>query len=152
MKIKRVQSTLLLAAVFMMVFGAEAIAQRGRGMPRRGGDQQVCGNIPNLTEEQRTQIQSLRTAHLQEMQSYRDNVDVNRAQYRQLMNSGADMSAINANIDERTTIRGQMARKQAAHRMAIREILTEEQRVWFDSAPRGGIGFNNQRPAAGRRR
>ena len=125
-----------MAFTLLMATGVDSIAQRGRGMPRMGGMQQVCVNIPGLTEEQSSQIMELRTAHLAEMQSYRDQIDINRAQYRSLLRS-QDMSAIEANIDERTSIRNQMARKQAQQHQAIRGLLTEEQRVWFDAAPRG---------------
>ncbi len=139
-----------MAVVLLMVTGADSLAQRGLGMDRRGGLQQVCPNIPNLTEDQSSQILDLRTSHLSEMQSYRDQIDVNRARYRVLMRADpADMGAINSNIDERANIRSQMQKKQAQHHQAIRNLLTEEQKVWFDSAPRGGAGFG-RRESAGR--
>jgi len=147
MESRGIKGVLLLALTLLMVTGMDAIAQRGRGMGRMGGLEQVCPNIPNLTEEQSRQIMDLRTAHLKEMQAYRDQIDVNRTRYRALMRGDrADMAAINANIDERTSIRNRMEKKQAEHHQAIRSVLTEEQRVWFDAAPRGGAG-----PGAGMR-
>ncbi len=143
----------LLAAVLLLASGIDAIAQRGRGMAPRGGAGmgQVCFNIPNLTEDQLQQITELRTRHLGEMQDYRDQIDVNRIRYRSLIREGADMGAINSNIEERASIRTQMERKQAEHHQSIRNILTEEQRAWFDAAPRGGVGFRQAGPGAGRR-
>ena len=147
MESRGIKGVLLLALTLLMVTGMDAIAQRGRGMGRMGGLEQVCPNIPNLTEEQSRQIMDLRTAHLREMQAYRDQIDVNRTQYRALMRGDrADMAAINANIDERTSIRSRMEKKQAEHHQAIRSVLTEEQRVWFDAAPRGGPGFRQAGP------
>lgn len=141
MKLWNIKSIVLLAATLLMVTGLDALAQRGRGMDRRGGMEQVCPNIPDLTEEQGQEITELRTAHLKEMQSYRDQIDINRAEYRALMRGDrSDMAAINANIDERAEIRSQMEKKHASHHQAIRSLLTEEQRVWFDAAPRGAIG------------
>jgi len=149
----------MLAILMLMATGTDAFSQRGQGMDRMGGMEQVCPNIPNLTEEQSQQITQLRTAHLKEMQSHRDQIDVNRAQYRALMRGDrADMNAINGNIDERTAIRNEMEKKQAAHHQAIRSLLTEEQRVWFDSAPRGfsragarpGQGMRQAAPYGGR--
>ena len=145
-----IKKVLLLVLTMLMVTGIDAIAQRGRGMERMGGMEQVCPNIPNLTEEQRSQIMELRTAHLREMQTFRDQIDVNRAQYRALMRGDrTDMAAINANIDERTGIRNQMEKKRAEHHQTVRSLLTEEQRVWFDAAPRGGPGFRQVGPAGG---
>jgi len=129
----------LLAVAFLMAGAMDVYGQRGRGMVRMGGMEQVCPNIPNLTEEQSKQIMSLRTSHLAEMQGYRDQIDINRAQYRALMRGDrADMAAINANIDERNSIRTRMEKRQAAHLQDIRSILTDEQRVWFDVVPRAG--------------
>ncbi len=168
MKSIRFKTVILLAGVLLMATLPDAIAQRGRGMDRMGGMEQVCPNIPNLTEEQSRQIMDLRTAHLREMQSYRDQIDINRVQYRALMRGDrADMAAINANIDERTNIRSQMEKQQAAHQQALRGLLTQEQRVWFDAmpgpgagrgagmrqaAPYGGRGFVGPRGARGFRR
>lgn len=145
MRTKGIKTGLFLAITLLIVTGMDAVAQRGRGMDRRGGMEQVCPGIPNLTEDQRSQIMELRTGHLSEMQSYRDQIDVNRAQYRALMRGGnTDMAAINANIDERASIRSQMQKKQASHRQSIRSLLDEDQRVWFDSAPGGGAGIGWQ--------
>lgn len=141
MKRLNIKTIALLAVTLLMATGLDAVAQRGRGMDRRGGMEQVCPNIPDLTEEQRQDLMELRTGHLKEMQSFRDQIDINRAEYRALMRGDrTDMAAINANIDERGEIRSQMEKKQAGHHQAIRNLLTEEQRVWFDAAPRGGFG------------
>jgi Spy/CpxP family protein refolding chaperone len=146
MKMWNIKMFMLLSAL-LMVTGFDAVAQRGQGLERRGGMQQVCPNIPGLTEEQSSEIMKLRTQHLVEMQSYRDMIDINRAQYRALMRAGAaDMAAINSNIEERSGIRSQMEKKQAAHHQAIRSLLTEEQVIWFDAAPRGGPGMGQARP------
>lgn len=149
MNTRVIKTGLVLAITLLMVTGLDALAQRGRGLNRMGGLEQVCPNIPNLTEEQSQQITELRTAHLKEMQTYRDQIDVNRIQYRALMRGDrADMGAIDANIDERSSIRSQMEKQQAEHQQAIRSILTEEQRVWFDAASGGVMRGAGMRQAA----
>lgn len=155
MQTRGIKTTLLLAVMLLLVTGVDSLAQRGWGMDRRGGFEQVCPNIPNLTEEQRSQIMDLRTDHLSEMQSYRDQIDVNRAEYRALMRGDrTDLDAINSNIDERANIRSEMEKKQATHHQAIRDLLTEEQRTWFDAAPRAaagpGAGMRQAAPFGGR--
>ena len=153
MKRWNTKTFMLMAAVILMASGIDAVAQRGRGMAPRGGagTGQVCFNIPNLTEDQLQQITRLRTGHVGEMQQFRDQIDINRIQYRSLLREGADMSAINSNIEERASIRTQMEKKQAEHFQSMRSILNEEQRAWFDAAPRGGVGMRQAGPGAGRR-
>lgn len=158
----------LFAVTLMVATGADALAQRGRGMPRRGGMEQIHSNIPDLTEEQREEITTLRTAHLKEMQTFRDQIDINRIEYRAMMRQeNPDMSEINASIEERSDLRSSMEKAQAAHLQEVRALLTEEQRVWFDSArgtagpgmrqgvpggrgARGGAGIMRNQPPFGR--
>jgi len=131
----KMKSILLLAALFM---GFQLLqAQPGRGKMDRGprmGYNQDCSIIPDLTEAQKEQIQKLRTAHLKVMQDFRNQVGENRARYRTLMTAAkADQKAIDANIDEYTKLRNQMMKKQAAHRQQIRNLLTDDQKVFFDN-------------------
>jgi Spy/CpxP family protein refolding chaperone len=144
------KSIMILAAALLLATGIDAMAQRGRGMGRMGGMQQVCPNIPGLTEEQRGQIMQLRTRHLGEMQAYRDQIDISRVQYRALMRSGGDnTAAINSKIDELSAIRNAMEKKRAGHHQEIRSLLNDDQRVWFDSAPGrfgGGAGLGPAGP------
>jgi Spy/CpxP family protein refolding chaperone len=143
-----IKTIVLLSVTLLMATGIDALAQRGRGFDRGRGAGQACLNIPGLTDDQRDQMSELRTAHLREMQTFRGQIDINRAQYRALINEeNASMTAINANIDERSALRNQMEKKQAEHHQAVRRLLTEEQRVYFDAFPRGArMGMVQQRP------
>jgi Spy/CpxP family protein refolding chaperone len=152
------KTIILLSVALLMATGFDALAQRGRGMARqgvinRGGETGwVCPGIPNLTEEQSEQLTELRTAHLREMQTLRNQIDINRAQYRALISADdANMSAVNANIDERTAIRNQMEKLQASHHQSVRQLLTEEQRVYFDSSRRMGTRQAMVNPVPGGR-
>lgn len=133
MKINIKRLTIILAAL-LIVSGMDAFAQRGRRMISRDYQGVVCPYIPDLTEEQQSRITELRTAHLKEMQEFRNKIDENRVQYRSLVTGDpANRSAINEKIDEFTVLKNQMMKKQANHRQEVRNILTEEQRVYFDS-------------------
>jgi Spy/CpxP family protein refolding chaperone len=145
-----IKTIVLLSVTLLMATGIDALAQRGRGFDRGRGAGQACMTIPGLTDDQRAQLSEMRTAHLREMQTFRGQIDINRAQYRALISEeNASISAINANIDERTALRNQMEKKQAGHHQAIRSLLTEEQRVYFDAFPRGArMGMGQQRPGA----
>ncbi len=158
MKNLNINTIILLSVTLLMATGFDALAQRGRGMARQGNMNRssemgwVCPAIPDLTEEQNEQISELRTAHLKEMQTLRNQIDINRANYRALMRTeNADMSAVNANIDERTGIRNQMEKSQASHHQDVRNLLTEEQRVWFDSSNRMGSRQAMNNPVPGGR-
>lgn len=92
-----------------------------------------CSNLPGLTGDQEAKIKQLQTQHLKDMQAYRNQLNENRARYQTLMTAPQpDMKAINANIEERAKIRTEMEKNQAAHVQAIRQVLTDEQRVYFD--------------------
>lgn len=144
-------SVFLLVITLLVATGADALAQRGRGMDRRGGMGQIHSNIPDLTEDQSEQITTLRTAHLKEMQTFRDQIAINRIEYRAMMREdNANMADINANIEARSEIRTGMEKAQAAHLQEVRALLTEEQRVWFDSA-RGTAGSGMRQGVPGGR-
>ncbi len=133
MKMNFKKLTIILAAL-LIVTGMDAFAQRGRRMISRDYQGVVCPYIPDLTEEQQSRITELRTSHLKEMQEFRNKVDENRVQYRSLVTGDpANRNAINDKIDEFTELKNQMLKKQTNHRQEIRNLLTEEQRVYFDS-------------------
>jgi Spy/CpxP family protein refolding chaperone len=129
------KTTLFLAAVLFL--GQVLQAQPGRARMDRGqgmGNYQECQMTPELSDAQKEEIQKLRTAHLKEMQNFRNQVGENRAAYRTLMSADkADQKAIDANIDAYTKVRNQMMKKQSAHRQQIRSLLTDDQKVFFDN-------------------
>ncbi len=155
MKSKRFIIASFFAAVFLMLPVNELFSQRGQNMGRMGGTGggQVCSTLPGITQEQRSQLNQLRTEHLREMQSFRDQIDTNRAKHRELMKcEDSDRSAIDALQNERNSIRQQMEQRFNEHNQNVRNILTEEQRAVFDSAERGGVGLGvNQPSGVGRR-
>jgi Spy/CpxP family protein refolding chaperone len=149
---------ILLSVALLMATGFDAFAQRGRGMARPGTPNRtgeigwVCPAIPDLTEEQSGQITTLRTAHLKEMQSFRDQIDMNRIEYRAMMRADdANMADISANIEERSALRSSMEKAQASHIQEIRSLLNEEQKVWFDSSRRMGSRQAMNNPVPGGR-
>ena len=97
--------------------------------------------IPDLTEEQEEQIQNLRTEHMKTVLPLRNQLAEIQARLHTLSTAeNADMNQINRTIDEMGEIRTRMMKEGAAHKQDIRKMLTDEQRVAFDSrpAPRGG--------------
>ena len=157
MKKWNIYTIFLLTVTLLMATGADALAQRGRGIARQGTLNRssemgwVCPAIPGLTEEQREEMATLRTAHLKEMQKFRDQIDINRIRYRSMMREdNANMADINGNIEERSEIRTNMEKAHAAHLQEVRALLTEEQRVWFNSARGAAVRGMRQGVPGGR--
>ncbi len=153
MKTQGMKKISILAIAFLMVLGTNAFAQRGRGYKnypdRANRSGMVCQRIPDLTEAQETKIEALRVNHLKEMNSYRNQMNELRARKQTLNTSDqANLDEINAVIDQMTGVHNKMMKVSAKHRQDVRSMLTDEQKVYFDSMPARGRGNNR---GAGRR-
>ena len=131
----------------LLLAGTGIIVQAQPGPGAGQGQGYGCKAIPGLTEDQQKQIDELRTAQLKQMTSFRNKIRENRAHYQTLMSEEkVDMNAVNKNIDEYTSLRNSMMKESAAHRQAIRNLLTDEQKVYFDNMRHGkgkGMGYGN---------
>lgn len=140
-------SAILLTGMFLLV-AANSMAQRNRNFKERGmgmfdrpGFTQQCQMIPDLTEEQQEQIKDLRVGQMKQMIQYRNNLTEKRASLRTLQTQdNPDMEAINNTIEEMGQIRTEMQKARAEHHQEIREILTDEQRAFFDAHMKGSRG------------
>ncbi len=152
-KIEYVMKTkIVLIATFMMItmISADAMAQRGRRAPdvrpqqtlrerpaerperMYQGDMTYCMMLPDLTEEQEEQIRSLRLAQIERSTKHRAEMAELRARKRNLM-TGVSDGDIDGLIDQMTTLRGERMKENVKHHQAVRELLTEEQRILYDS-------------------
>ncbi len=131
---------------FLFIFGmaAEAFSQRGmarrdaRPMERRA---EVCIGIDNLTSEQETKIRELRNARLEQRIEHRNQMDALRVKKRtEMTKAQPNMDEVNRIIDEISELRARHLKENAAHRQDIRQMLTEEQRLQFDSRHLGRRG------------
>ncbi len=134
----------------LLGLNSNLFAQRGYGYQAGNRTQQFnnqergnfCNAIPDLTEDQQKSLQDFRTAHLKEMQEGRNKLAEKRARLQTLRTSdNTDMSAINKTIDEMSAIRAEMQKERENHFQDVRSILTEEQRVHFDSRRGRGAGY-----------
>ncbi len=143
----------LLIVVSIVFFAISFNAQAQRGM--RGNAGQGACNIPGLTEEQQTQINELRTAQVSAATQHRAAMNELRAKKRSLsIAENPNMNEINSVIDQMESLRSAHLKSNAAHRQSVREILTPEQRVYFDSRHRNqgqGRGQGNIGRGDGRR-
>ncbi|MCT4639016.1 MAG: Spy/CpxP family protein refolding chaperone [Bacteroidales bacterium] len=140
MKAKKIITSMFL---IFLVTGMVSIANAQEMQKRRGNrmQKQECVEkgmrhmgILNLTDQQKEDIKKLRLEHIKDMTPLKNKLNENRAKHRTLMSADkVDMNAINKNIDEFTSIKNKMMKLKAKHKQSVRKLLTEEQRIMFDS-------------------
>jgi Spy/CpxP family protein refolding chaperone len=148
MKVIRIYLSLLLLFGFALMAFAQPGPGRGEGkrwMQDNDGPKGRYLNLPDLTDEQKEKISQFRTENMKVMLEKRNIVQEKMARLHTLQTAEkADMKAINSLIDEVSQIKADMAKQRAAHHQKIRSILSDEQRVIFDSRPQmghqGGFG------------
>ncbi len=165
-------SALLLTAVFV----SDVMAQRGRRAPdvrdrqrvdmraeqpperALRGTMEYCQLIPDLTEEQEEAIKALRLEQIERNTHHRNRMDELRVRKRNLM-TGTTEGDVEQVIDDLTELRNTQMKENLKHRNNVRELLTDDQRVIFDSKVmrrsegRGGMGRDRgHQPRSGRGR
>ena len=143
MKTQRVKKATILVLTALLLTTTNLYAQRGRnvaGQDKGMNQQGICQRIPDLTDEQVANIETLRVKHLKDMNVFRNNMNELRAKKHTLMSSdNSTMNEINSVIDQMTTLQNKMMKERAGHRQDVRNLLTDNQKVYFDSRPmRGG--------------
>lgn len=154
--------------VFIMLFSIDAFGQRGRRVPDVRPQQRAAqvGEdvvrqqrmltaeciIPELTEEQQSQIKALRIKQLEAATQHRNQMDELRAKKRTMMTQATpDQRDLERTIDQMTSLQNAQMKENIQHRQAIRNLLTEEQRVIFDSrtmrAQAGRSSMQGRHPA-----
>ncbi|MFC2096315.1 Spy/CpxP family protein refolding chaperone [Bacteroidota bacterium] len=126
----------------LMITGANTNAQQGKNYSDQGrglNRDHVCERIPDLTEEQQTKIKDLRLDQMKKMTDFRNQMNELQAKKQTLMTSdNSDMKEINSVIDQMTNVHNKMMKTSAQHHQDVRNLLTDEQKVIFDSMPRRG--------------
>lgn len=141
MKTQRIKTLSAFVIALLMITAPNLYAQKGRSYAKNKefNKNQVCERIPDLTEEQEAKIKELRVDHLKEMKPFRNQMNELRARKQTLMTTdNASLKEINSVIDQMTEVKNKMMKATAKHRQEIRNLLTDEQRIFFDSRPMRG--------------
>jgi Spy/CpxP family protein refolding chaperone len=142
MRTTNLKTVTLLVASLLIMGVSQTKAQRGQ-MKGNKGQGWVC-NIPDLTEVQQNKIDDLRVTHQKKMLNNRNQMMEKRARLNTLRTADkADMNVINKLVDEIGVLHTSMMKEKEAHHQAVRGLLTEKQRVFFDSQK--GRGFRDGR-------
>ena len=104
-KVKKVSTQMLLA---VLIFSASiASAQMENGPKNVNNNQQqafrgIENSIPDLTDKQKTEIKTLRVAHMKEVQQLKNKMDIKRAELKALQTQEKpDLNAINKKSKKR---------------------------------------------------
>lgn len=147
-------SLLLIMATFL---GSSLLAQTSTKTDDKASDTPICCNgkmwkdIPDLTTDQSKKIEDLQIAHLKEVNQIKAQVAEKRAHLRTLQTADkVDNAAINKTIDEITALQNDMMKKNENHRQAVRNVLTDKQRVIYDAKHCGKMHGNNANCCGGK--
>lgn len=143
-----------LTSVFLMtlMLGLTSIGFAQQNRPGQDRYQQADMNrsfrqIPDLTDGQKEQIQALRLENQEAMLPIRNELNEKQAQLRTLTTGdNVDVDAAIALIEEIGTLQTEQMKLHLQHRMAVRGLLTEEQRIVFDTHAARGGGAKGMRP------
>jgi len=143
---KKMNKYLIVLTVTSFLFGIIQITSAqsgyGKGLNKPGmqgrefGPQQAERHmwIPDMSEEQREQIKELRTAHLKDVQSMKSELKINKARMDALMiEDDPGLNDINKLIEESGAIQIELRKKSASHKLEIRKLLTDEQKLFLDN-------------------
>ena len=126
----------ILTVVFasLILLGASPIfAQRGQMNKSRQDSGFQC-NIPDLSADQQKKIEDMSIVHQKKMLQFRNQLQEKEAALNTSRTADkTDMAAINKIIDEIGTIKTQMMKEREAHNQQVRNLLTDKQKVIFDS-------------------
>ncbi|HPD95148.1 MAG TPA: Spy/CpxP family protein refolding chaperone [Tenuifilaceae bacterium] len=148
---KRIASIFTVAILLAsLTASAQTPAPRAKG--GNGLGQCMVGecNIPNLTDEQKQKIDDLRVKHIKEVTPIKNELNEKRAHLHTLETADKpNLNEINKTIDEISALRAEIMKKNAAHRLDVASLLTDEQRVFFNSRPMGKRGMRGNRMGRG---
>ena len=132
MKHIELKSLAIIAIFLFATMGA--FAQKGQGRMNQNSPRgERFMNIPDLTDSQKTQLKQMRTTHMKEAMPLRNLMKEKEAHLQTISTvDNVNMNEVNKLIEEIGAIKLDLAKKRAAHRQAIRKILTNDQRVFFD--------------------
>jgi Spy/CpxP family protein refolding chaperone len=111
------------AGVFFL---ALLMAATINAQPYRQGDRGLA--YLDLSEDQSEQITQLRTEHYNTMKPLRAKMAEMKAKERTLLSEeSVDLKAVEKAIDAQTDLLNQIRKLQIRHRLAVKEVLTDEQ-------------------------
>jgi len=148
---KKLFKVLALAAFVAMVVIAPLQAApdcQKKGDPEKKMDKEctmkaegcmMLKNIPNLSDEQKGKLEKLQAECQKMMVAAKADMEKQALEMKALMKDPVDVKKIEAKIDEIAMMKAGMQKKCLVHRLAVRALLTPEQKTKFDEMGCGGM-------------
>jgi len=108
----------------------------GMGMQGHGGGLAAIADDLELTKDQRKQLEDLTVNFRKEVIPMRAQMQVMHIDLQQLIRSDAKRTEIDAKIDQIGKLRTDLQKRSVGLRLAMRGVLTPEQRDKWDTRPR----------------
>ena len=132
MKTKQIYVTAAISA--LLLIASVGVNAQPKQEKQRGHDKALMQCIPGLSDEQKTKIKDLRTAHMKEVTPVKNVLAEKEARLNTLTAADkADMNEINKTIDEIAKLKGDMMKMRVNHQAKVKALLTDEQKVYFNA-------------------
>ena len=129
------------------ILSAQPGANRMKGQDQKPGFSQKSNLKSNFSEEQLAQMKELKLEHAKNSLEIKNDLKVLTAEYNGMMTGdNQDLNAINKKIDQIQELKTQLFKMNAKHKLEIRNLMTEEQKIQFDS--RAATGCRHRSSAA----
>ncbi len=120
--------------IMLLITGLTSYAQQNQPNRNGKGQHQRQMAIPNLSQEQKDKIGKIKLEQQKLMLPLKNQLMEKKAHLRTLETAEkADIVAINKTIDEIAVLQTTMQKQKAKSKQDIRALLTEEQRIAFDT-------------------
>lgn len=139
------QIIFLTAIVCSTLFSVTAQPKGKPQPPYEGKDNTCC--IPNLTDDQKNQMEKLKLDFTKSMNLYRADLAELKAQLNKLMLADQpDTKSITNVVNKIGAKKTEVLQAEVNQRLAIRKLLTEEQKVIFDAQKPGMERHKGKKP------
>jgi Spy/CpxP family protein refolding chaperone len=116
--------------------------EAAQGCPKKGDAEKMMGkgcgmaqgcmmlkNITDLSAEQKAKLEKLHAEHMKLMEAAKADMEKLAGEMKGLMKDPVDLKKVEAKIDEMAKMHADMQKKCLGHRLAVRALLTDEQKA-----------------------
>lgn len=109
-------------------------AAEGRKFEKRAHGERMMNDIPDLTDDQKAQIKSIKEESRKKMEPQRAEMTTIRSKIAELKKAeNPNQQEINKLIDKSALVKAEMEKSRTASELKVRSVLTPEQRKVMDS-------------------
>lgn len=117
-----------------------------RAQMKEGKHRDMMADIPNLTEEQKSQIKAIREEGRKQSEPQHKEMKELRSKLQELKAAeNPDQKQINQLIDKSASLKAEMEKSRTASELKVRSILTPEQRKVVDAKQKEHIEMREKK-------